>query len=78
MKLTPSPLLVPPLPPNTNSTKYDIDPSLTGKDRAKAKKNAAKRLKKEAKRQLGDDGDEGESSTGDCGWCSYNDMEAGR
>ena len=31
----------------SRQTKYDIDPSLTGKAREKAKKNAAKRLKKQ-------------------------------
>ena len=36
-------------PPTTHTTKYDVDDSLTGKERQKAMKNAAKRARKAAK-----------------------------
>ena len=55
---------------STGSTKYDIDPTLTGKARERAKKNAAKAIKKEAARRKDGNGNDVMGGAGGAGGAS--------
>lgn len=61
--LNPSFKPLPSAPALTGSTKYDIDPTLSGKAREKVQKNAAKKIK-EAARQKDENGNNGMGGAG--------------